>query len=116
MFAIIDECPMGKLWAVRNPLARKSYKLIMATITGKGESTTLENGIKNCSRIQIIQSLVMTLIQQNLSRSMDFIGNNGNRKIIVLIPDFVRTHEKEKRTFSAHNTLRIFPVFFHLGD
>lgn len=107
----------GKLWVVRNPLARKSsYKRIMATITEKGESTTLENGIKNCSRIQVIQSLVMTLIQQNLSRSTDFIGNNGNRKIILLIPDFVRTNEKEKRTFSAHNTLRIFPVFFHLGD
>lgn len=39
---------IGKLWMIRNPLAGKSaYKLIMATIAEKGESTKLENAIKN---------------------------------------------------------------------
>lgn len=45
---------------------------------------------------------------------MDVIGNNLSLKIILLIPNFgvSRTNEKEKRTFSAHSTLRIFPGFF----
>lgn len=39
---------IGKLWVITNPLAGKSaYKLVMATITEKGESTKLENAIKN---------------------------------------------------------------------
>lgn len=56
----------------------------------------------------------MTFIQQNLLQSVDSIGNNWNQKIILLIPNFgvSRTNEKEKRTFSAHSTLRIFPQGF----
>lgn len=39
---------IGKLWVITNPLAGKSaYKLVMTTITENGESTKLENAIKN---------------------------------------------------------------------
>lgn len=62
----------------------------MATITEEGEGTKLENTIKNCSRIQIIQSLVMTLIQQSLLQRTDITENNQNQKItlVMLMPGF----------------------------
>lgn len=74
----------------------------MATITEEGESTKLENTIKNCSRIQIIQSLVMTLIQQILLQRTNITENNQNQKItlVMLMPSFI-----VPRTKTTKNTI-----------
>lgn len=63
----------------------------------------------------------MTFIQQNLLQTVDFIGNNWNQKIILLIPTYSvsRTNEKEKNNiFSSQHTENFSSgfFFFHLGN
>lgn len=106
---------------MRNPLPGKSsYKFIMATITEKGESTKLENAIKNKTRIQIIQSLVMSLTQQRLLRYTDLSENNQNQKITLLMPGCIVLRRTATTTniisdYSSVKLLWFFVFFFNLS-